>query len=305
MTSTTQVPQTTAGEVRRDGARPTAPDRRRPVRGRRVRRAANVFAVVTSLLWFFPIYWMISSALLPNEQFRSSTPVFVTTHPTAEHFAGVLGDERFWSAMTVSMQVTAISVVVAVSLAFLAAVAISRFRFRGRKAVIGCVLVIQMIPAEALFISQYKMLDGWGLLDNVVGLSVLYVGIIIPFNIWILKGFVDGVPQELEQAAMIDGCTRVQAFVRITLPLLGPGLVTGAIFATILAWNEYTLALVVMSDGNQTLPLWLQYFSGANQATNWGGIMAGSLLIALPVIALFMTVQTRMAAGLTAGAVKG
>jgi N,N'-diacetylchitobiose transport system permease protein len=281
------------------------PPRRRRPRGARVRRAADVFAVVTALVWFFPLYWMISSALLPNAEFRSSTPTFVNTDPTTEHFAGVLGDDRFWSAMTVSLQVTGVAVLVAVSVAFLAAVAISRFRFRGRKAVIACILVIQMIPAEALFISQYKMLDGWDLLNSVVGLSILYVGLIVPFNIWILKGFVDGVPVELEHAAMIDGCTRVGSFVRITLPLLGPGLVTGAIFATITAWNEYTLALVVMSDGNQTLPLWLQYFSGANQATNWGGIMAGSLLIALPVIALFMTVQTRMAAGLTAGAVKG
>lgn len=305
MTTTTHVPAGPAEAAEPTAVVPGAEQKHRRPRGSRVRRAANVFAVVVGLFWFFPIYWMISSALLPNSEFRSSTPTFINTDPTFEHFAGVLQDERFWSAMTVSMQVTVIAVVVAVSLAFLSAVAISRFRFRGRKAVIACILVIQMIPAEALFISQYKMLDGWDLLNTVAGLSILYIGIIVPFNIWILKGFVDGVPEELEQAAMIDGCTRFAAFFRITLPLLGPGLVTGAIFATITAWNEYTLALVVMSDGNQTLPLWLQYFSGANQATNWGGIMAGSLLIALPVIALFMTVQTKMAAGLTAGAVKG
>lgn len=303
MTSATQTP------VKTDSSAPTRDDTRhlthRAPRGRRARAGANIFAIVISLFWVFPIYWMINSALLPNDQFRSSTPTFFPLDPTFEHFQGVLSDDRFWSAMRVSVQVTVICVIVAVTLAFLAAVGISRFKFRGRKAVIGCVLVIQMIPAEALFISQYKMLDGWGLLNTVLGLSILYVGIIVPFNIWILKGFVDGVPEELEHAAMIDGCTRIGAFMRITLPLLGPGLVTGAIFATITAWNEYTLALVVMSDGNQTLPLWLQYFSGANQATNWGGIMAGSLLIALPVIALFMTVQTKMAAGLTNGAVKG
>ncbi|SDS78321.1 carbohydrate ABC transporter membrane protein 2, CUT1 family [Paraoerskovia marina] len=304
MTTTTHVPAGKS-DTAQEHITPGAHQRHRRPRGRRARNAADVFAVVIGLFWFFPIYWMISSALLPNSEFRSSTPTFVNTSPTFEHFTGVLQDDRFWSAMTVSMQVTVIAVIVAVSLAFLAAVAISRFRFRGRKAIIACILVIQMIPAEALFISQYKMLDGWNLLNSVVGLSILYIGIIVPFNIWILKGFVDGVPEELEQAAMIDGCTRFAAFFRITLPLLGPGLVTGAIFATITAWNEYTLALVVMSDGNQTLPLWLQYFSGANQATNWGGIMAGSLLIALPVIILFMTVQTKMAAGLTNGAVKG
>ncbi|GII98604.1 carbohydrate ABC transporter membrane protein 2 (CUT1 family) [Sediminihabitans luteus] len=278
---------------------------RNPHRGRKVRIAANTFAVVVGLIWFFPIYWMISSALLPNSEFRSSTPVFVNLHPTFEHVQGVLSDDRFWSALSVSARVTAIAVVVAVFLAFLTAVAISRFRFAGRGALIATVLVIQMIPAEALFISQYKMLDGWGLLNSVFGLTLLYVGIIVPFNVWILKGFIDGVPVELEQAAMIDGCTRFGAFFRVTLPLLGPGLVTAAIFAIITAWNEYTLALVVMGGGNETLPLWLQTFSGANQATNWGGIMAGSVLIALPVIILFMTVQTRMAAGLTAGAVKG
>ncbi len=116
-----------------------------------------------------------------------------------------------------------------------------------------------MIPAEALFISQYRMLDGWNLLNSVVGLSILYLGSSVPFTIWMLKGFVDGVPFELEEAAMIDGCSRAKAFMTVTLPLLASGLVASGIFAFLAAWNEYTLALITLtSDGSQTLPLWLQ-----------------------------------------------
>ena len=107
-------------------------------------------------------------------------------------------------------------------MAFLAA-RVSRFRFRSRKAFIVTILLVQMIPAEGLFISQFKMLDGWNLLNSVIGLGLLYVAAVVPFTIWLLRGFVDGVPIELEEAAMVDGCSRTQAFVRVTFPLLAPG----------------------------------------------------------------------------------
>jgi N,N'-diacetylchitobiose transport system permease protein len=204
-----------------------------------------------------------------------------------------------------SSMIALIVVFGALLLAFFAALALSRFRFRGRGTVILAVLIIQMIPAEALFISQYRMLDGWNLLNSVLGVSLLYLAASIPFTIWMLKGFVDGVPIELEEAAMLDGCSRFAAFLRVTLPLLGSGLVASAIFSFLAAYNEFTLALIVLSaNDSRTLPLWLQGFSGQNQATDWGAIMAGSTLIALPVIVLFMFVQKRMATGLTAGAVK-
>ena len=167
-------------------------------------------------------------------------------------------------------------------------------------------LVIQMIPVEGLFISQHNMLEGFNLLNTVVGLSIVYVAAELPFTIWTLHGFVAGVPYELEEAAMMDGCSRVQAFFRVTFPLLAPGLVATGVFGFIQAWNEFTLALVVMTrEDRRTLPLWLSTFTDVNRGTDWGGIMAGSTLIAIPVVIFFLLVQGRMVAGLTSGSVKG
>jgi N,N'-diacetylchitobiose transport system permease protein len=190
--------------------------------------------------------------------------------------------------------------------AFLAALAVSRFRFTGRKGFILIILFVQMIPAEGLFISQFKMLDGWNLLNSVFGLTLLYVAAVVPFTIWLLRGFVNGIPVELEEAAMVDGCSRMQAFFRVTFPLLAPGLVASGIFAFMQAWNEFTLALVIMTrPENQPLTVWLKSFTEANRATDWGGIMAGSTLLAIPVVIFFLVIQHRMTSGLVSGAVKG
>ena len=168
------------------------------------------------------------------------------------------------------------------------------------------ILIVQMIPAEALFISQYRMLDGWGLLNSVIGLSVLYIGSIVPFITWMMRGFVDGIPIDLEEAAMVDGCTRLAAFRRVTLPLLVPGIVATSVFGFLFAWNEYTLALIVLSkDSAVTLPIWLQSFQQGLKATDWGGVMAGATLIAIPVIIVFVLIQNKISQGMVAGAVKG
>jgi len=163
-----------------------------------------------------------------------------------------------------------------------------------------------MIPVEGLFISQYKMLEGAQLLNTVLGLTIVYVASVLPFTIWTLRGFVAGVPYELEEAAMVDGCSRLGAFFRITFPLMAPGLVATGVYGFIQAWNEFTLALVVMTrDDKKTLPVWLSTFTDVNCGTDWGAVMAGSTLIAIPVIVFFLIVQGRMTAGLMAGAVKG
>lgn len=190
--------------------------------------------------------------------------------------------------------------------AFLASVAISRFRFKGRVSFIVTILLIQMLPAEGLFIAQYKMMSGLGLLSNVLGLSILYVAAVVPFTIWMLRGFVAGIPVELEEAGMIDGLSRTQAFLRITFPLLAPGLVATGVFAFLQCWNEFTVALVIM-ENNRTLPLWLRGFvqQSATQAIDWGQVMAASTIVAIPVIVFFVIVQGRMTSGLVSGAVKG
>ena len=270
------------------------------------RVALNTAALVVFALCTFPVYWMVSSSLLPQNRIRSTSPTWFPAPGTLSNYRRVLEDGAFLSALRVSLTVTVLTVAVALVFAFLAALAVSRFRFRGRRSMVLAVLVIQMVPVEGLFISQYKMLETWQLLNTVAGLTLVYVATVLPFTIWTLRGFVAGVPIELEEAAMVDGCSRLRAFVRVTFPLLAPGLVATGVFGFIQAWNEFTLALVVMTRPDaQTLPVWLRTFSDVNRGTDWGAIMAGSTLLAVPVVVFFLVVQGRMVSGLVAGAVKG
>ncbi|WP_314500568.1 carbohydrate ABC transporter permease [uncultured Actinomyces sp.] len=268
--------------------------------------AVNAILVITSLVWLLPVYWMVNSAFQTEKNLLSSPPKLIPAPLTTEHFAKVLSSPAFHSALLMSLGAAVITVVATTLCSLLAALALARFNFRGRRTLIVAILVIQMIPAEALFISQYRMLDSWALLNSVAGLSLLYVGGVLPFVTWMMRGYVEAVPEELEQAAMIDGCTRIQAFMRVTLPLLAPGLVSTSVFAFLHSWNEYTLALIVLSrDSAVTLPLWLQSFQQGLQGSDWGGVMAGSTLITIPVLILFIFVQNRMSTGMVSGAVKG
>ena len=307
MSTPLAIPSATVGT-------PDAPVAARKVRsseagrtqGRRSRRVWSVVAVLLAIVWVFPIYWMINSSLLPLNKLQGTRPTFLPLHGTFANIREVLHDSTFWDAAKISLVVVVIVLVAALIFAFLAALAVSRFRFRGRKSFILAILVVQMIPAEGLFLSQYRMLDGWNLVNTAIGLSIVYTAAILPFTIWMLRGFVAGVPIELEEAAMVDGLSRTAAFFRITFPLLAPGLVAAGVYAFLQAWNEYTLALVVMTDPKQhTLPLWLQGLVQTNRATDWGVVMAGSALIAVPVIIFFLFVQNKMTSGLVAGAVKG
>jgi N,N'-diacetylchitobiose transport system permease protein len=290
----------------------SAPARTPRAGGRTRRRVTSVLlgvlAVVIALLWAFPVYWMVLSSLLPNARLRSATPSFLPTHGTWGNYQAVLTGSGFGPALQMSLVITLLTVLAVLVFAFFAALAISRFRFRGRKTFVIAVLFVQMLPAEGLFIAQYKMLSTVGLLNSVIGVTVLYTAAVVPFTIWMLRGFVAGVPIELEEAAMVDGLSRTKAFLRITFPLLAPGLVASGVYAFLQAWNEFTIALVALpAEASQTLPLWLRGFlaSSASRGVDWGEVMAASTLIAVPVIVFFLLVQGKMTSGLVSGAVKG
>jgi N,N'-diacetylchitobiose transport system permease protein len=270
------------------------------------RIGANVAGIVIFLACAFPVYWMVNNSFLPRNEIRSPDPTWLPFGGTLDNYRRVLTGGRIWDALSMSLMVTVATVVISLVFAFLAAVAVTRFRFRGRTSFILVLLLIQMIPVEGLFISQYKMLEGFGLLNTVAGLTLVYVANVLPFTIWTLRGFVAGVPYELEEAAMIDGCSRVQAFFRVTFPLLAPGLVATGVFGFLQAWNEFTLAVVVMTrDSKETLPVWLSVFTDSQKGVDWGAVLAASTIIAVPVIVFFLIVQGRMVSGLTSGAVKG
>jgi N,N'-diacetylchitobiose transport system permease protein len=292
---------------------PASPPARAQRAGGRTRRRATrvllgVLAVVIALLWAFPVYWMVLSSLLPNARLRAATPSFVPSHGTWVNYRSVLTGSGFGPALQMSLVITLLTVLAVLVFAFFAALAISRFRFRGRKTFVIAVLFVQMLPAEGLFIAQYKMLSTVGLLNSVIGVTVLYTAAVVPFTIWMLRGFVAGVPIELEEAAMVDGLSRTKAFLRITFPLLAPGLVASGVYAFLQAWNEFTIALVALpAEASQTLPLWLRGFLASSQSrgVDWGEVMAASTLIAVPVIVFFLLVQGKMTSGLVSGAVKG
>lgn len=268
----------------------------------------SILAIAISLIWIFPVYWMLNSAFLPTITLESFTPTFLPLGGSWHNFSNAIDDGTFYSALGMSVAITLIVVFFCLLFAFLAALAISRFKFRGRKSFILAVLLIQMLPAEALFLAQYKMMSSMGLLNSVLGVSIIYTAAVVPFTIWMLRGFVAGVPADLEEAAMVDGLSRFQAFMRITFPLLAPGLVASGVYAFLQAWNEFTVALVLLpAEESQTLPLWLRGFvqASATRATDWGEVMAASTLVAVPVIVFFLIVQGRMTAGLVSGAVKG
>lgn len=273
-----------------------------------VRTVLTVIAFLLAFLWAAPVYWMLNSAFLDKFTLTAMTPTFLPFGGSLDNFAAVVNDPRFVRALTVSLAVTLITVTVAIIFAFLGALAISRFKFRGRKSFVLALLLIQMIPAEGMFIAQYKMMSNLNLLNNILGLSFLYTAAVIPFTIWMLRGFVAGVPADLEEAAMVDGLSRFQAFRKITFPLLAPGLVASGVYAFLQCWNEFTVALVTMTEERyRTLPLWLRGFIQAsqNREIDWGQVMAASTLVAVPVIIFFLLVQSRMSSGLVGGAVKG
>jgi len=278
------------------------------MRARVVKTIWSAVAIFIAIAWVFPVYWMVNSSLLPNVQLQSFIPTFIPFGGSLDNFVNALSDGSFYAALGMSVGITLTVVVFCLLFAFLAAVAISRFRFRGRKSFIIAVLIVQMLPAEGLFIAQYKMVASVGLLDSVIGPSIIYIAAVVPFTVWMLRGFVAGIPADLEEAAMVDGLSRFGAFMRITFPLLAPGLVASGVYAFLQAWNEFTVALVLLpSEANQTLPLWLRGFvqASATRATDWGQVMAASTLVAVPVIIFFLIVQGRLTSGLVSGAVKG
>ena len=279
--------------------------RRRPRRRRLARRAGlNLVALAVFVVMVFPVYWMVSTAFKPSVDILSFTPKWYPSPATLVNFRDALARPYFWDAVrnsvVVVLAVTALSLV----LAFLAALALAKFRFYGRGAFIVMMVLVQMIPLNALIIPLYVMLSRAGQVDRLTGVVVTYLTFVLPFCVWTLRGFMLGVPRELEEASMVDGTTRFGAFMRILLPLVAPGLVATSIFAFIQVWNEFIMAYVLLSSPEkQTLSVWLAGFTTL-RGTDWGSLMAGATLTAIPVVIFFVAVHRRIAFGLTAGAVK-
>jgi N,N'-diacetylchitobiose transport system permease protein len=285
--------------------RPTALTRRG--RKRRMSRVVwNLVGLTVFVVTVFPVFWMVSTAFKPDTEVNSLTPTWFSSDPTLKHFRDAVHRPFFWDDVKNSLIIVLVAVAVSIGVAFLAAVALAKYRFTGRKLFIVLMIGILMLPQTGLVIPLYVVLAKYHLTNALTGVILTYLTFVLPFAVWTLRGFILGIPQELEEAAMVDGSSRLGAFVRILLPLVAPGLVATSIFAFITIWNEYIFASVILTDqSKQTVTVWLSYFYGTSRNTDWGGLMAASTLVAVPVIVFFLLVQRRIAFGLTAGSVKG
>ncbi|MEV4242015.1 carbohydrate ABC transporter permease [Streptosporangium canum] len=276
----------------------------------RSRLVANTVAVVAAVVTFFPIYWMVLSALKPAGEIQSLEVRPWTLAPTFEHFQRVLGGENFSRYLLNSLGIALTVVVLSAVVAFLAAVAVTRFHFRFRTTVLIMFLVAQMVPVEALTIPLFFLIRDIGTAVPGVGLNTLgslvlvHLAFSLPFAVWMMRGFVAAVPEALEEAAMIDGASRSVILWRILFPLVAPGLIATSVFSFITAWNDFIFArtFIISAKDNQTLPAALLVFFKPDE-NDWGGIMAASTLMTIPVLIFFVAVQRRLVAGL-GGAVK-
>ncbi|AWW37665.1 MULTISPECIES: carbohydrate ABC transporter permease [Streptomyces] len=265
----------------------------------------NVTAVVLFIGFVFPVYWMFATAFKPTGDIISENPVWFPTDITFDHFKTATDADNFWTFVANSLIVTVLAVVFSLLIALAGAFALARMRFRGRRGFIVGFMMAQMAPWEVMVIAIYMIVRDASMLNSLVPLTLFYTMMILPFTVLTLRGFVAAVPRELEESAMVDGCTRGQAFLKIIFPLLAPGLMATSMFGFITAWNELPLVLVVNKEaGAQTLPLWLTSFQTVF-GNDWGATMAASSLFAVPILILFVFLQRRAVSGLTAGAVKG
>jgi N,N'-diacetylchitobiose transport system permease protein len=271
----------------------------------------NVLGGLVALATLFPILWMVSTAFKPSQEIYSLTPHLLPAHPTLGNFSQVMsgrasGIGSFWLFFRNSISVTLATVLLASFVSLLASIAVARFRFRFRAAYLIMLLIVQMIPGQALIIALFLDFNRIGLLQNLGGLVLVYAAQALPVSIWMLRNFVATVPRDLEEAAAIDGAGPMRIFWRILLPLVAPGLVATSIFSFITAYNEFIVALTFLGQAHAdyTLPIYVTYFFGRGGA-EWGPIMAASTLYTIPVVLFFLLVQRRMAGGLVAGAVKG
>src|SRR3954463_5576834 len=266
----------------------------------------NALGVLVFAVILFPFFWMLSTAFKPGPDIISYDPVWIPLHPTLVHFTDALRTPYFWTDVKNSLIVVTIVVALSMVLAFLAAVALAKFRFSGRISFIVLMITIQMLPANALIIPLYVVLAKYHQTGKLTGVIVTYMIFVLPFSVWTLRGFIINIPRDLEEAAMVDGDTRLGAFFKILLPLVAPGLVATSIFAFIQAWNEFIFAYILLTDSQkQTLTVWLAGFYGTAHGTDWGGLRAASSLTAIPVVVFFLLVQRRIVFGLTQGAVRG
>jgi multiple sugar transport system permease protein len=265
------------------------------------------YGVLTGLavLVLFPFYWMTITSFKSEEQMRSLVSMFWPRPLATENYQQLLTRTEFASWYGNSVFVAVSSTLVATGVGTIGAYALARLKFLGRGFMASATLITYLVPPSILFIPLYAQMRSLGLANSLAGLIAAYPSFTVPFVTWLLMGYFESIPEELEEAAMIDGATRFGAFYRVVLPLSAPGVLAAGLYAFTQAWNEFLYALVFITDGRlRTLPVGLASFI-TGDVYGWGYLMSGAVLTTLPVIAAYIYLQKYMVEGLTAGSVKG
>jgi len=270
--------------------------------------------------WFRPVYllilawlvgvlgpylWMFITSITPPADLATSAEHIWPENPSIQSYIDLLADTAFLQYALNSLLVAGGTVILTTFFALLAGTALSRYRFRGRTAVLYGVLLVQLFPTILLIVPLYIELKTVGLLNTKLGLVIVYTAFALSFSIWLMKGFIDQIPVEIEEASYIDGCSKLQSFFYVILPLARPGIAAAGTYAFIYAWNEFLFALTfTSSDEARTIPVGLRQFIGEN-IIRWEWLSAGGVLAAIPILIGFMFAQKALISGLSSGAVKG
>lgn len=264
-----------------------------------------VLTVITAVL-VFPFLWMVSTSFKPANEIFVPEPRWIPSNPILDNYRSIWSDTCFPVYLKNSLIITLATTLVAMLVALLAGYAISRFQFRGRTVFSAGLIVVQVFPSMILAIPMFVIMRNLGLLNTHLALVIAYGSFAFPFCTWMLKGYIDTIPVSLEEAARIDGCNTGQVISKILIPTIGPGLVTVAMFAFILAWQEYLFALTfTRTESMRTVTVGLSMMQGMHGSINWGQIMAGSVIACLPPLIFFFFIEQYIVSGFTMGAVKG
>jgi len=267
--------------------------------------ASYVVLIILAVVCIFPVLWTFLTSVKVETDIVTRDMVYIPARFTFESYVKLWYQSSYPKLVLNSLVVTSLTVLICLVTGTVASYSFSRFQFKGRTQLMLGYLLVRMFPAVLVIIPLFIVMRQVGLLDSTLGLAVAYTSFLLPLFVWMLKGFFDGAPKELESAARIDGSTRIGAMVRIVIPIARNGLVATCVFVAIAAWNEYLFALMLTtSQGSRTWPVGLQLMVGEFQLP-WGMLAAGGMISILPVIVLFALVQRVMVAGITAGAVKG
>jgi ABC-type glycerol-3-phosphate transport system permease component len=266
----------------------------------------SVVGLIISAVIVFPLIWLFFTAFKSKGEIFQFPTRLLPLDWTFENYVELFRITQFLRYFINTAAISIIAAMISIIIATCASYSLSRFRIPGAGVVAVALLLMYMLPEIVLGIPFMKIFLALGLSDSLVALTIAYISITLPFSIWMLRSYIESIPTALEEAALIDGCTRFQGFVRVIVPQAIPGIMATTIFTFILCWNEYLYALVLItSEQNKTLTLGLSILLGETAIYSWGMLSAGSVLTVIPVIVLFVFFQKHIVAGFTAGAIKG